>query len=213
MKILKMALGPLQGNCYIVYDEDTKDAIVIDPGHDGHKVAQVLKDRDLNAVYFLLTHGHVDHIGGLPELKEIYPDVPVVLHEDDRDLLDDPGLNLSLQAIGKAISMKPDKIVSDGDTLEFAHHKIEVLHTPGHTKGGICFKIDDDVFTGDTLFRDSIGRSDFYGGDGTQLIESILNKLMVLPDETNIYPGHMERSTIGREKESNMFISPYFRQK
>lgn len=213
MKILRLTLGPIQGNCYIVYDEDTREGVVIDPGYDGKRIKSVLDEKGVNLQYILLTHAHVDHIGGVPELKSEFPDVPVVMHEDDEDLLLDSNLNMSTQALGYKVSMKPDVSVKDEDVLPFANTQIKVIHTPGHTKGGVCFVIDNSVFTGDTLFRDSIGRSDFYGGDGETLIRSIVEKLMTLPADFNIYPGHMEPSTIGREKERNMFISPYFKNR
>lgn len=210
MHILKLTLGAFQSNCYIGYDEESSHAFVVDPGSNGQEVVQTIKEKADHLDYILLTHAHVDHIGGVAEVKKAFPDAKLLIHQEDQDLLADANLNMSTQAMGYPVSLQADQYVKDGDVLPFGNEEIKVIHTPGHTKGGVCYLIGDVCFTGDTLFSGSIGRSDFYGGDYDTLIHSIITQLMVLPDDVRILPGHMENSTIGREKKINMFIRKFF---
>lgn len=204
MEIIRVTAGVYGVNCYIVYDS-TKEGIVVDPGGDADEILNIIKEKDINIKYIVLTHGHGDHIGGLVELKNALQ-VPIMIHEEDKKMLEDGNKNLSpTMAMGK-VEVEPDILLKDGDIIKMGKEEILVIHTPGHTKGGIALKVQDNIITGDTLFTGSIGRTDLLGGDYTQLIESIKEKLFIYPDETKVYPGHGPSSTIGREKVANPFL-------
>lgn len=209
MKIDRLILGDFQTNCYVVRrDEAAADCLVIDTGLDVSELPAFLKRHQLNPVAVVLTHGHADHILGVVPLRQQYPQIKVYIHRLDAALLDDPAANLSALA-GTAFTAEPaDILLDEGDVVEEAGISLEVFHTPGHTPGGICLYAEKErlVFVGDTLFADSVGRTDFPGGDHGQLIESIRSKLLTLPDETAVYPGHGMRTTIGREKRANLFL-------
>ncbi len=168
----------------------------------------LLEQRHLNPVAAILTHGHADHIVGTAALRQDYPQMRVYIHKLDAPMLTDSQANLSVY-LGRLFAGEPaDVLLEDGDTIELAGIKLKVLHTPGHSPGGICLYASQEglAFVGDTLFAGSIGRSDFEGGDEVQLLESIRTKLLTLPDATAVYPGHGMRTTIGREKRANPYI-------
>ena len=205
MLIECIPLGGMGANCYVVACEETKETLVIDPGGDPAQVLKFAQKHGLNVKYIVNTHGHIDHIMGNNQLKEA-AGAKVMIHEMDADMLPNASLNLS-GYIGGQIAQDPaDQLLTDGDTVEFGKIKLEVLHTPGHTRGGICLKGDGVVFTGDTLFAGSIGRTDFPGGSFEDIINSIKTKLLPLSDDTAVYPGHMQESTIGQEKKYNPFL-------
>ncbi len=205
MKIVRIPAGIYAANCYIIYSEATRDGIVVDPGGDVDDILATIKENQLQIKSIVLTHGHADHIGGIVELKKSLS-IPVMVHEDDKELLVDGNKNLSsIMAMG-AIEIEPDVLLKDGDIIEFRNEKAEIIHTPGHTRGGICIKIGDNIITGDTLFAGSIGRTDLLGGDYDTIIQSIKEKLMIYPDEIKIFPGHGAPSTIGKERVSNPFL-------
>ncbi|HZK33251.1 MAG TPA: MBL fold metallo-hydrolase [Tissierellaceae bacterium] len=204
MEIIRVTAGVYGVNCYIVYD-NTKEGIVVDPGGDADEILEIIKEKEINIKYIVLTHGHGDHIGGLVELKNTLK-VPIMIHGEDRTMLADGSKNLSpTMAMGR-VEVEPDILLKDGDIIKMGNQEILVIHTPGHTKGGIALKVQDNIITGDTLFTGSIGRTDLLGGDYSQLIESIKEKLFIYPDETKVYPGHGPSSTIGREKVANPFL-------
>lgn len=205
MRILRYMTRLYGANCYIVSDEEEKEAIVIDPGEYSFEIQDYIITNNLNAKYILLTHGHFDHIGGVEELKKL-TQARVAISKEDAPMLLEPSLNLSEMVYKKILCNPADILLSDGDTLTFGKYIVEVIHTPGHTKGGVCFKIDNVCFTGDVLFKGSIGRYDFPGGDFSVLMDSIKNKLLVFPDDVKIYPGHGDFSTIGKEKRLNIFL-------
>jgi hydroxyacylglutathione hydrolase len=209
MKIDRFVLGDFETNCYVVRaDEPATDCLVIDPGFDVQQVVASLVEQELNPVATILTHGHADHIVGLDALRRQFPGTKVCIHRLDAGMLMDAAANLST-FVEKPYTAEPaDVLLEDGQTIEQAGLRLEVLHTPGHTPGGICLYAREEgvVFVGDTLFADSVGRTDFPGGDMGQLIRGIKNKLLILPDNTVIYPGHGMRSTIGREKRANPFL-------
>lgn len=205
MIVERIPAGIYAANCYLVYSEDDKAAIIVDPGGDVDDLVNEIDKNKLDLKYIVLTHGHGDHIGAVMALKDRYK-VQVLIHEDDAELLENGELNLSNKMAMGNVELEADKTLKEGDSIGFGGLVAKVIHTPGHTKGGICLLIKDSLFTGDTLFKGSIGRSDLYGGDFEALIDSIKNKLLQLPDETIVYPGHGGQSTIGYEKRTNHFL-------
>lgn len=205
MEVIEYQTGPLRVNTYLVYDE-TKEAFLVDPGSYLKQISNKIVEKELNLKYIVLTHGHGDHIGGIPQFKIDFPDVKVVALDLEKEVLNDPILNNSAVILGGQVSMDADEYVSDGQTIQVGDMALKVVATPGHTPGGMSILLEDAVFCGDTLFKGSIGRSDMPGGDYLALINSIKTKLFVLPDDTKVYPGHMGKTTIGWEKKHNPFV-------
>lgn len=205
MKIYTLPVGDLQSNCYIIANEENKQAIIVDPGAEAGKILKFLQQHELQTVAILLTHGHADHIDALDKVREQLK-VPVYIHEADVEMLTDGNKNLSTFITGPRVFKPAEHMLTDGQRLNLAGIEIYVVHTPGHTLGGCCFIIGDDVITGDTIFRDSIGRTDFPGGSYKQLMNSIKQQLFGLPDHTRLYPGHGPATDVGYEKRHNPFI-------
>ena len=205
MIIEKLEVGPFASNCYIVGAESNKEAIIIDPGADANKILERVKELGLEVKHIVLTHGHVDHVGALKEVKEA-TEAEVAIHADDAASLH--GRSLS-NMFGLFFPPPPpaDRLLKGGDSIDIDDLHFLVLHTPGHTTGGICLLGEGVVFSGDTLFNFGIGRFDMPGGDGNQLMDSIHTKLMVLPDNTVVYPGHGPETTIGTERNWNPFLN------
>lgn len=195
-------------NCYIVGCEKTHDCAIVDPGGSFSIIDERITALGLNPKMILLTHGHADHIGAVGDLKNKY-NIPVYIHELDSELIKKPELNFSYELFRKSISLDYDMLLSDGQIIELGEIKIKVIHTPGHTRGGVCFKIDDIILTGDTLFERSIGRTDFPGGSMEDIINSIVNKLFIYSDEVKAYPGHGSETSIGAEKKANPYVKNY----
>lgn len=189
-------------NCYLVGCPKTGEGIVIDPGAEGRRILAEIKNQGLTIKCIVNTHGHVDHIGANARLKEALK-APILLSEKDLALYRNPGFGLSA-VVGKQPA--PDRLIREGDRISFGLLECRVLETPGHTRGGVCLSLEGVVFTGDTLFAGSIGRTDLAGGSFTQIIKSIREKLLVLPPQTEIYPGHGPASTIGEEAGGNPFL-------
>ncbi len=194
-------VGPMAVNCYLVADIVTKDACLIDPGADGQKIKKFIDKNGYRLKFILNTHGHGDHIAA-----NGYFDSPIYIHELDNDFLTDPDRNLSSMFLFSIKSPPAFRVLKDGDRFDLGGLKFEVMHTPGHTPGSISVRLDGIVFTGDTLFCQGVGRTDFSYGDEEKLYRSIHKKLLVLPDDTVIYPGHGDSSTIGEERRSNPFL-------
>jgi hydroxyacylglutathione hydrolase len=209
MEIEHLILGEFQTNCYIIRrSKTTADCLIIDVGLDADKIIDFLEAERLNPVAVILTHGHIDHIAGLEQLRLQYPDLKVYIHKQDAQMLTGEKKNLS-ELMGVSFRTKPaNRILNDGQLIEQAGIILKVIHTPGHTPGGISLhsKKDGILFSGDSLFADSVGRTDFPGGSTQQLIQSIKDRLLTLPAETIVYPGHGPITTIGREKATNPFI-------
>lgn len=206
MKIDTLLVGYVRTNCYIVGNTDTKEAIVIDPGDNAAAIIKALKENDLVCMAVLLTHGHFDHIMAAAELAR-RSSIKIYAHEAEKRLLADPALNASIQ-FGPECSLVPDVCLKDGQKLLLAGFSIKVIHTPGHTAGGVCYYFTENrvLFSGDTLFLENIGRSDWPTGNGRQLIESIQNRLMPLDDDIIVYPGHGSPTTIGHERQYNIYM-------
>ena len=207
MKIENFVLGPVGTNCYIVINEGTKECFLVDMAACPPELVSHIKNSGLTVKAVLLTHGHFDHIMGLDRFLEEFP-APVYACAAEKELLESPQLNSSSGMLGQPYTFHGAQYVKDGDLLEIAGMKIQVLQTPGHTIGGCCYYIADEqtLFSGDTLFRASIGRTDLPTGSMGALVRSVTEKILVLPDETRVYPGHMEETTVGYEKKYNPFL-------
>jgi len=208
--IIKMfTFGMYFTNCYVAGCEETKEAIVIDPGFDrdaeAEKVLGFIKQNDLRVKYIINTHGHSDHTAGNGIMKKA-TGAPILIHENDAVMLTGVARTMSRIFGLRATSPQADKTLRNGDVIQFGRVKLVVLHTPGHSEGGISLLGEDFVFTGDTLFAGSIGRTDFPGGSFEEIMSSIKTKLVILPDHFKVYPGHGPVSTIGEEKRSNPFL-------
>jgi hydroxyacylglutathione hydrolase len=209
MLIDRLILGDFQTNCYVVRkDESATDCVLVDAGIDARDLITFLQDHRLRPIAVILTHGHIDHIEGLVAIRRRYPEVKVYIHELDADCLADPVANLSALMGGAFVTEPADVLLTDGDTVQEAGLTLAVLHTPGHSPGGICLYAEQEgvLFSGDALFADSIGRTDFPGGSMEQLLESIHAKLLSLPDQIVVHPGHGNRTTVARERRSNPFL-------
>lgn len=215
-EIERVVVGPIQCNCFIVSDTVWKKAFLVDPGAESRDLMAYLEGRKLDLEGILVTHAHLDHVGGIEMVHASYP-CPVYYHPGDLPLYN----NLKMQAESFGYSMEElmvrqpsvgDPSLQDDLELSFVAGGVQVLHTPGHTPGSVCFHAGGDepaVFSGDTLFEGSIGRTDLWGGSFPQIMESIKERLMTLPDHVQVLPGHGEFTTIGRERTENPFILRY----
>ena len=204
MKIEKIVEPYFGENMYILIDEETKKCAVVDPGGASDKILNYIKRNSLELEYILLTHGHGDHIGAVNTIKS-KTNAKVVAHNDEQELLNNNRKNLSYSMHCGPQELNADIYVHDKEKLELGNLKLSFIHTPGHTKGCMCIRVNDDMFTGDTLFAGSIGRTDLYGGDYKQ-IEKSLRKLAKYEDKVKIHPGHGPSSTLGIEKMSNPYM-------
>ncbi|MFO7964901.1 MAG: MBL fold metallo-hydrolase [Desulfobacterales bacterium] len=205
MIIKSLTVGPIMANCYIVGCERTKHAAVIDPGDEAARILTTLSESRLTLTYILNTHGHFDHVGANKPLKDA-TGAQILIHEADAPML----THISAMAAGMGMSIEnsppPDRTLSDGDAISVGDIVLTVIHTPGHSPGGVSFYTDGVVFAGDTLFAGSVGRTDFPGGDFNLLKNSIQKRLFALEDHVVVYPGHMGETTIGMEKKYNPFV-------
>jgi len=201
----KMIVGQVDTNCYILGCTTTGDGAVIDPGGDADAIKSAIQEMGLSIRIIVNTHGHVDHISANAEVKRT-TGAELAIHEYDAGMLLDPVANLSASAFGPVVSPAADRLLADGDTVKVGTLQLSVVHTPGHTEGGICLLGRGYVFSGDTLFAGSVGRSDFPGGDPVVLLQSIKSKLLCLADTTTVLPGHGPNTTIGNEKECNPYL-------
>ncbi len=204
MKIEHIIVGPIQSNCYIVYDEKSLDAMVVDPGDEPAKILKIIKENSLKVIYIVCTHAHFDHIGAVASIKE-KTGAKIVINKDDLEIYMGAKDQGAFWGFEIEQPPAPDIFVIEGDDLFVGGLKFKVLHTPGHSPGGICLYSEGIILTGDTVFAGSVGRTDFYGGSIEELKKSF-KKIMSLPPETKILPGHGDWSKIVEEKEMNFFI-------
>jgi len=204
MIIQEFVVGPLENNCYILGDESSREALVIDPGDEPDRILDFIQEKELTLKYIVCTHAHYDHVGAVPEIKQAIGTTEIVIHENDLDIY----THVEKQGMmwgGELDPLPPpDILVKEGSILSIGNMKFEVIHTPGHTQGGICLYGEGLLITGDTLFAGSVGRTDLHGGNIQELRKSF-NRLMSMPDMVRVLPGHGPESTIGREKRNNFF--------
>jgi len=209
-----IVVGDFQTSCHVVFRDGDSRAMVVDPGGEGRRILARIEERSLEVATILVTHGHVDHIAGNEALTNAFPETRLLVGAKDEGMLASPMKNLSALVLKRIKSPPADEALAEGDTVEVAGVEGEVLETPGHTPGGISLYFSAEkndgqpiVFSGDTLFQMSIGRSDFPGGNGKQLIRSIREKLLTLPPETIVYPGHGGPTTVAEEAAANPFVA------
>ncbi len=207
MIIRKLVVGPLQENCYIVGDEKTKKALVIDPGDEPDRIIEAVKKEGLTVISIVCTHGHFDHMGAIGDIKR-ETGAKVLAHKEDTELYEAAKDQAALWGYSVDDIPPPDDFINESDEIKVGGLSLKVLYTPGHSPGGVCLYGEGVVFTGDTLFRGSVGRTDFYGGNMSKLKESF-RRLMSLPEDTRVYSGHGDETTIGTEKRENMFAEEF----
>jgi hydroxyacylglutathione hydrolase len=204
MKYTMIVVGPLETNCYLVYDEETKDCLIVDPGAEAEKIFPVIAEEGLKPLAILNTHGHIDHTGANRDMKDKY-NVPLFMHAGDKDLMNRlHQLELSL-FLGAKDSPPVDKPLRDGEEIRIGRGVLRVIHTPGHSPGSVSLLAEGFLLSGDTLFFEGVGRTDLPGGDPRQIEKSIRERLMILPDDLEVLPGHGPLTTIGRERANLSF--------
>lgn len=205
IKIITKVLGSVSTNCYFIVNVSNNETVIVDPADNSAAIESVVLENGLKPQAVLLTHGHFDHIMAAKQVRENYT-IPVIACDKEKDVIENSSYNLS-SSFGGSIILEADNYVKDGSILDIAGFSIKVIHTPGHTEGSACyyFSSEDVLISGDTLFCESVGRSDFPTGSSSQIIRSVKEKLMVLPDETIVYPGHGDSTTIEYEKKYNPF--------
>lgn len=210
MRTVCLPVTMMRENTYFYYDENTKEGVILDPGGEVKKLIAFIEENGLKISGILLTHGHFDHMQAVSKIKEA-TSARVFAHKDEAPILKNPDLNMSLSMLGRKIEIEPDVVLEDGESVEFGEnnkHCLRVLHTPGHTAGGVSYYAEEcgAVFAGDTLFYESVGRTDFEGGDAERLLSSIREKLFTLPDNTIVHSGHGQSTSIAHEKRFNPFV-------
>ena len=205
MKMKTYISGPIDANNYLLWDENSKEAVLIDCSDYREDILDFVKENDLAVKYILLTHGHFDHVLGVNEMSKAL-NAKVGVHIGDKVMLDNINEFARFFAFPHVEPPKADFYFEDNSELQFGSIKIRVIHTPGHTQGGVCYLIEDKLFSGDTLFRESVGRTDLFGGNFQELLDSVKNKLFKLDDNTTVYPGHGPATTVGHEKKYNEIL-------
>jgi hydroxyacylglutathione hydrolase len=204
--VKRLVVGSLSANCYVVGDEETGEGMVIDPGGNAEEIRRAIDDSGLDIKIIVLTHGHSDHIAALRDVQD-RTGAEVAIHNEDADFLEGYGSVSSQFGISYRTPHPPDRLLREGDNIDIGNMEFTIIHTPGHTPGSICLLTEDKVFTGDTLFRRGIGTTLMPGSSRPQLIDSIKTRLMILPDDTIVYPGHGRETTIGAERRDNPYVT------
>jgi glyoxylase-like metal-dependent hydrolase (beta-lactamase superfamily II) len=207
-----LTVGMLGCNCSILGDEESGEAVVIDPGDEAERIEEALAKHKLRVKYIVATHAHLDHVGALGQLQRA-TGAPVLMHEADLPLYEQLPRQAEWMGMDPPCMGHVDRFLKDGDTVRFGRHELEVLHTPGHSPGSISLRLGGEqgrLFSGDTLFQGGIGRADLWGGNYEELLQSIHQRLLVFPDETPVFPGHGPSTLIGEERVSNPFLQEGF---
>ena len=204
MLLWRREVGSFAANCYLIACSETKEGIVIDPGAEAKQILKMVEDAAVTVKYIVNTHGHFDHVGANAEVRQA-TGAPILINEADREMSSKPPASLSV-FVGKLQFVEPDRFIREGDKLTVGNQQVDVIATPGHTKGSVSLLADGKLFTGDTLFSGSVGRTDLPGGSHGELIYSIKEKLLIFPGETIVYPGHGPETTIADEKKYNPFL-------
>lgn len=212
MKLETFPVNPFEMNCYVYHDENVREGVIIDPGmysdEEKNNIKQYIQSEKIGIKYILLTHGHIDHIMGCKWAKDTF-NVPLLMHKNDLPLIEGAVEQGKLFSVDFPSPPKPDKYIDEKDTIKFGECTLKVIHTPGHSPGGICFVDEENkyIFVGDTIFKNSIGRTDLWKGDMNVLLDSIQNKIFRYGEDYVLYPGHYEPTTIGEEKLTNPFLN------
>lgn len=205
MILKEFLLGPIENNDYLLIDDKTKEAILIDCTENSEAIDKTLQEYGATLKYILLTHGHFDHVLGINDFRSKY-NCKVLIHENDKILLDSISNHVKNFGMSGVENQKADGYVKENDIIKFGDNEIKVIHTPGHTQGGVCYLVGNNIFTGDTLFFETVGRTDLEGGNFSQLKSNIQEKLFTLDENIKVYPGHGPSTTIGHEKANNQFL-------
>lgn len=206
MEVVTIVVSMFETNCYLAYDDKSKVGVIIDPGDEADRIIQAVDKYGITPKFVLLTHGHGDHVGAVNDVLTKYA-VPFYAGKGEEALLSSAEKNMSAAVGIPVICREPDRLLGNGDSITFGGETLTVIETPGHSPGGVCYVSGDILFCGDTLFYGSVGRTDFPGCSHEKLISSIVDKLMVLPDDTVCYPGHGPATTIGFERKNNPFLT------
>lgn len=201
-----IAVGPLETNCYVVYCQDSLECAVVDPGAEADRIFQLIARKSLKPALILNTHGHIDHIGANKDIKEKF-NIPLYIHSADSPMLENVQQSEMAIFLGAMDSPSPDHLLNDGDKIKIGESFLRVIHTPGHSPGSVSFLGDGFLLSGDTLFFGGVGRTDLPGGSWKDMESSIKNKILTMPDEMIVLPGHGPFTTVGQEKRANPFIT------
>ncbi len=206
MIIKKLPLGPIEANTYVIFDEKSKEAIIIEASGDANSIKKELDALGANLKYILLTHGHFDHVFAVNDVKKLYPKAQVYIHKEDEVLTQNIALQCAHFGIDGVERPKIDKYIDENTELCFGDNKIKIIHTPGHSKGSLCYLIKNDLFSGDTLFFEEIGRCDLFGGSFSEIEKSIRNKIFTLDKSIIVHPGHGQDTSVGHEIKHNAYF-------
>lgn len=203
-----LVVGPIEENCYVLRDDETSEGLIIDPGDNGQEILAYVRDNGIKVKLIVNTHGHWDHIGAVDFLRDELA-VGLAIHADDADMLTATREEMAAYSVFAGGKRPAERLLQDGDTIQFGNSSLKVIHTPGHTRGGICLYGGGCLFSGDTLFAGSVGRTDFPGGDYRAILHSVNVQLEQVPDDTRVFPGHGPATRMGRERRCNPYLQKH----